>query len=156
MHIFWYYIKKTVQNQFLYFELYNYFRVLPNMNILNYFYLKFFSLYAIGFFFYRAYSWFFIAILLYTVMIFFLCYISYIFQRDCLYATPWYKFHLSNLYLITYYSNLYQNISNRDGAISVVKILRVLRVLRPLRAINRAKGLKVCLESTEPKDLRFV
>lgn len=28
---------------------------------------------------------------------------------------------------------------------SVVKILRVLRVLRPLRAINRAKGLKVCI-----------
>lgn len=28
---------------------------------------------------------------------------------------------------------------------SAVKILRVLRVLRPLRAINRAKGLKVCI-----------
>ncbi|KNC23831.1 Voltage-dependent calcium channel type D subunit alpha-1 [Lucilia cuprina] len=32
-----------------------------------------------------------------------------------------------------------------SNAISVVKILRVLRVLRPLRAINRAKGLKVCM-----------
>ena len=32
-----------------------------------------------------------------------------------------------------------------SSAISVVKILRVLRVLRPLRAINRAKGLKVCV-----------
>lgn len=29
---------------------------------------------------------------------------------------------------------------------SAVKILRVLRVLRPLRAINRAKGLKVCIQ----------
>ncbi|CAL4062820.1 unnamed protein product, partial [Meganyctiphanes norvegica] len=38
------------------------------------------------------------------------------------------------------------NISQRDGAISVVKILRVLRVLRPLRAINRAKGLKVVVQ----------
>ncbi|MEQ2203145.1 hypothetical protein XENOCAPTIV_025460 [Xenoophorus captivus] len=33
----------------------------------------------------------------------------------------------------------------RSSAISVVKILRVLRVLRPLRAINRAKGLKLCV-----------
>lgn len=33
----------------------------------------------------------------------------------------------------------------RSSTISVVKILRVLRVLRPLRAINRAKGLKVCM-----------
>jgi len=33
----------------------------------------------------------------------------------------------------------------RSETMSVVKILRVLRVLRPLRAINRAKGLKVCL-----------
>lgn len=32
-----------------------------------------------------------------------------------------------------------------QGAMSAVKILRVLRVLRPLRAINRAKGLKVCI-----------
>ena len=29
--------------------------------------------------------------------------------------------------------------------LSVLKVLRILRVLRPLRAINRAKGLKVCL-----------
>lgn len=36
----------------------------------------------------------------------------------------------------------------QSGAISVVKILRVLRVLRPLRAINRAKGLKVCVPSS--------
>ncbi len=35
----------------------------------------------------------------------------------------------------------------RSSTISVVKILRVLRVLRPLRAINRAKGLKVCMLS---------
>lgn len=31
--------------------------------------------------------------------------------------------------------------------ISAVKILRVFRVLRPLRAINRAKGLKVSIET---------
>jgi len=34
---------------------------------------------------------------------------------------------------------------HRSDTMSVVKILRVLRVLRPLRAINRAKGLKVCI-----------
>lgn len=44
----------------------------------------------------------------------------------------------------------------RSSTISVVKILRVLRVLRPLRAINRAKGLKVCMSLPLYLDMKSV
>ena len=37
--------------------------------------------------------------------------------------------------------------ANKAQMFSVLKVLRILRVLRPLRAINRAKGLKVIVNS---------
>lgn len=54
------------------------------------------------------------------------------------------KMHISN----SFFTDSSDEKSGGGSTLGAIKILRVFRVLRPLRAINRAKGLKVKLNST--------